>query len=249
MSKTYRTSIVVIAFLLSSTSVWACCAESIYHLYPMGERGGSTVFLEISGGRNCKMMGRSESGEHLGEFYFRGVARWVEWTGDSLRGLDTVEVMSFTECQCSHKNHREKSQVGVEWQKVYDKAYAEASQWLDFTMAKRQSIAFNDSSNTVVIDSIVSDYFEMKVFYKDLITVDLGFEQIISCFPTHSAVVRNYATDHYQILVLRLRCTDLDAATQAEAQRAFEDPKSGPWMESAQWHGISKDYLRVDERE
>ena len=87
-------------------------------------------------------MGRSESGEHLGEFYFRGVARWVEWTGDSLRGLDTVEVMSFTECQCSNKNHREKTQVGVEWQKVYDKAYAEASQWLDFTMAERQSIVF-----------------------------------------------------------------------------------------------------------
>ena len=249
MSKTYRTSIVVISFLLFSSSTWACCAERIHHLFPMGERGGALIFLEISGHRNCNMKGRSESGEQLSEFYFEGVARWVEWTGDSLRGLDTVEVMNFTECQCNSKDHSEKTIAGKEWQRVYTKAYAETQRWKDFVPSQRGSITFNDSTNTKVIDQTDSPSYDMAVFYKDLIQANFGIDDIISCFPTHSAVVREYSTEHYQIVLLRLRCNSVNADTQAEAQRAFDDPQSGPWKAPAQWHGISRDYFRVDERE
>ena len=224
---------------LSTISSQACCAEKDYRLFPVGEIAQTVIFIEFNLFRNCNMGPGDESTQ---EFWTKGTVNLVSTTGDSLNLIQTIDTVNVKECTCSYDDFYQKTAYESHLATSYQKALTTAKRMKGFQMAKPKHIVFNDTLNTQIREVSTDSSYLHVLKYKELITIDLGLEDIISCFPNKVAEIRTYETHHFTVTVLRLRCRLLEEEAVARNKKRFKQIASAFWKEQAQWHGVAKDY-------
>jgi hypothetical protein len=227
---------------LQTPALWACCAEANYRLYPIGEWQEKVLFIEFDLYRNCEL---GTGGEPQNEFWTKGRVNLVYAEGERLKRLEKVDSFSFKECVCTYENYYSKTSFEAEMARSYDKALTKAQDLRGFSIAQPKEIYFNDSIHTKVEEEISDTAFTMIVHYKDLISIDLSAEGIISCYPTQVAEVRNYRTENYEVCVLRLRCRTIEKESIKHIEERFNKIETAFWKEKAQWHGLAKDFFLI----
>jgi hypothetical protein len=184
-------------------------------------------------------------GEENNEFWIKGTARLVQSKGDSLTLIQTIDTIDIVECKCSYKDYYQKTEYETKLAGSYEKALKIARQKNGFTIARPKEIIFNDTLNTNVVEKSSDSTYSQILTYNDSVEIDLGLEDIISCYPEKVAEVRNYETDNFKITILRLRCRILDEQAKEHNKKRFANLETAFWKEQAQWHGIAKDYLII----
>ena len=222
----------------------ACCAEHDYRLFPIGELDGSILFVEFNLQRNCRM---DQEEEH--HFFVQGIVRLVQNNQDSLIPIKTVDTLDFKECVCSYDDYYNKTTYDSIIGKAYNKALHIAANQKEFKLATTNNIIFNDSINTEITTIDTDSTYVYSVGYKDLLRIELGMEEIISCYPDKVAEVRNYETDQYTITVVRMRCNWIGDLEKKEYMARFKNIDTAFWKEKVQWHGIAKDYWLISPKE
>ena len=230
-------------FLIINTSViFACCAEKDYRLFPIGEINENIVLIQFDLFRNCKMASNGEQGN---QFYTKGTVNLVKIIDDNLSIIQRIDTIDITECISTYKDFYDKTEYETKLTSSYQKALTIAKQKNDFKIARTMNILFNDTINTEVIDHITDSTYILEVKYKNLITIDLGAEDITSCEPDRVAEVRTYKTENFEIVIIRLRCQFLEEKAILNNKKRFKDIETAFWKEQAQWHGIAKDFWIV----
>ena len=231
--------IITTFFLLKTSSVFACCAEKDYRLFPIGQVNEKVLFIEFDLFRSCKI----GTGAGLdNEFWVSGIVNLISSIGDSLILVETIDTINIKECKCTYNEHYLNTEYKSKLAISYQKAFKIAKQIDGFKFAQPKSIVFNDTLNTIVIEDTSDSSYSYVVKYKDLISIDLEIEEIISCYPDKIAEIRTYETESFKITILRLRCHLLDEIALEHNKKQFENIETAFWKEQAQWHGISKDY-------
>jgi len=232
----------VIGFLLialfKGSTLFACCAEKSYRLFPIGEWNKKVVFIEFDLFRNC------EEGAGMGEeneFWLYGTVNLVRPEGDSLIRIDNIDSVKIKECVCTYQNQYEESRYENLLGNQYQKGIQIASQLAGFEMGKTREIIFNDTLNTTDKEEITDSTYSRILTYKDLLSIDLFADEVISCFPSKVVETRVYETKNYEVTVIRLRCYLLEDEILARQKELFKDIESAFWKEKAHGHGISKD--------
>lgn len=232
--------VAIVAILLAgATEAIACCAEKDYRLFPIGELDKKVVFIEFNLYRNCK---QGSGGEPGNEFWTTGTVRIVTSAGDSLTHVTTLDTLNIQECTCTYKNFYADTEYEAQLAVSYLKALRFAKRAKGFHLAKPMHITFNDTLNTQVVEVETDSTFALTLRYRDLPTINLGMEEIISCYPDKVAEIRTYQTASFEVTVLRLRCRLLDEQAIQHNQENFKRIATAFWKEQAQWHGIAKDY-------
>ncbi len=232
----------LLLFLLLTTSMqsFACCAESIYRLLPIGEFENQVVFVEFKLHRNCDM------GDDEFTFWTKGLVSLVRYHGDSLQQLQCVDTIDIVDCYCNYMNYYEKTIIESEITKSYLQALNAVRKLNGFTEAIPESIVFNDTMNIQKYEEYTDSSFVFLVRYRDVFTMDLSLENFISCAPEMLAEVRVYKTAHYRITVLRMRCWLLQEDAIEHNRKRYSTIETAIWKEQAQWHGIAKDFMMIE---
>lgn len=237
-----RLFIISTIFLLRTTSIFACCAEKDYRLFPIGELNQEIVFIEFDMFRNCKM---GTGGGENNEFWIHGTIQLVQTSGEGITLIQTIDTINIVECRCTYKDYYSKTEYEIKLADSYKKALEIVRNKKGFVAARPKGIAFNDTLNTKFVEESSDSTYSQILTYKDTIVIDLGVEDIISCYPDKVAEVRSYQTDNFNITILRLRCELLDEQAQTHNKKRFNNIETAFWKEQAQWHGIAKDYIII----
>lgn len=235
-----KTSILILIILITTVHAYSCCAEHIYRLFPIGELDNNVILVEFSLSRNCNMDGKEF------EFWTKGTVNLVSSRGDSLEILQIVDTIDIIDCYCSYEDYYQKTIIESEITRSYLKALNKAKTYNGFTVAKLGNIEFNDTTNIKKYEERTDSSYTYIIRYKDLITIDIGLEFIISCAPDKVAEVREYKTTNYKITVIRMRCRLLDEQAIEHNRKRFVNIESAIWKEQAQWHGIAKDFMIIE---
>lgn len=225
-------------FVVVPTTTQACCAESIYRLFPVGESGDDIVFVEAKLSRSCHPDGPNS-------FYLGGIVNLVRSSGDSLDLIQNIDTIRRTKvCNTNYSDQYDSTTFEALFEPFYLKGIALAKELLSFNQIIPQTIVFNDSVNSIIEEDITDSTFYSVLKYGGF-EVDLTSEQIISCIPRKLAEVRVYKTKNATVTVMRLRCQWLtDEACRRNSER-FKSVNTAFWKEQAQWHGIGKDFYRI----
>lgn len=235
-----KIGLLVITLLIATVHVYSCCAEHIYRLFPIGELDNKVILVEFNLNRNCNMDSKDF------EFWTKGFVNLVSSKGDSLEILQIIDTIDIIDCYCSYMDYYQKTVIETAITSSYLKALNIAKSYNGFTEAKLENISFNDTINVKKIQEYTDSSYTYILHYKDLITIDLSLENIISCPPDKVSEIREYKTSNFKITILRMRCSFLDELAIAYNKKRFSSIESAIWKEQAQWHGIAKDFMLIE---
>jgi hypothetical protein len=232
----------LITLCFITTSSFGCCAESSYRIFPLGEINNDLVFVEFSLSKRCKvaqMPGRGDDNE----IWVSGIVNLVALKNDSITIIENIDTINILDCICTYKNHYTKSKFENVMGNLYMKAYDKVKQSSKY-LAQPKSIVFNDTINTKIIETDSS----YRLYYKELLNLDLDSVPVISCNADQVIEVRTYETKHYKITIIRLACYSIKQDAIPYNTIRFKSIETAFWKEQAIWHGTLKDYVFVDKK-
>lgn len=225
------------ALFLYTYNVFSCCAEKHYRLFPIGELNNEIVLIEFDFHRKCN---KYEGGGPKNEFWLLGNINLVKTDHDSIIMIDSIATINHKECVCIYKDYYEKTNYEQAFSRYYLEALNCAKAIKGFTLAKTQTVIFNDSTNTTVS----SPHEKHEVKYRDSFTFDINWENVGSCYPSAVTEFRTYTTPNFNIQVIRLSCNyNKQTSNEKRSKKRFKRIKTAIWKEDASWHGLTEDYL------
>jgi len=240
-----RKTIFILLILIQSIDIFACCAEKDYRLFPLGEINNEVIFIEFNLFRNCN---KGEGGGLENEFWLKGTINLMKGNEDSLFFVENIDSIRFKECVCTYKNFYEKTKNEIFLKKYYLEAIKKLKQEKSFQIITSKEITFNDTLNTHITENSTDTSFLYLLEYKELLKLDLGKFDIISCYPDKVTEERVYVSRNYEITILRLRCSLKSEEEIRNIKNQFENIETAIWKEPAQWHGIAKDFYIIKKK-